>query len=211
MRYVGLIVFCLASCLFVAPAAAATILFSDVARDAGAVSALGVHITPTGPNDIPFVQTDWEVHGATPPFLNNSTPSRYSSGVATFDQPITRLTLDVARANNSGWQNPITVTAFDQGKEVTSTNVNLMPLGDWTQITISGPAIDQVDWSGNGWVFHPYFVRDLSVTFANDVTSPKVGGSPGVGSPVPEPASLGLVLLTCVGAVMRRRRVQGSR
>jgi hypothetical protein len=206
MRYAGLILGCIVSLYVAAPAAGVTISFSDLARETASDAAMGVTITPTGPNDIPFVQSEWEVLGATSPFLNNSTASQFYSGVATFAQPITRLTLEVARTNNSGWSNPITVTAFDNGKQEASTTVNLMPLGDWTTVTVSAPAIDKVNWSGSGWVFHPYFVRDAQVTFAPSIASPDAVGSPIVGTPIPEPTSLALLMIVCIGALARRAR-----
>ena len=112
------------------------------------------------------------------------------------------------RANNSGWRNEVTVTAFDQGKVVATDTENLKPLGDGSQITLSAPAIDSVSWSGEGWVFHPYYVTGLELKIDGQSVGSGVGtpaiSTPNVGSPVPEPGTSTVMIFFAL-SVLRRQ------
>lgn len=207
MRLFSLISGCVVTLWVVAPTRAATITFSDLRKDA----ALGVRIQPTGPDDLPEVLGLSEVYGSAAAFLANSATQRFYSGVATLSEPATTVTFDVARLNNSGWRNPITIAGLENHKRVAITTVNLMPLGDTTHVTITAPAIDQIKWTGTDWIFEPFVVRDVRITFQSvsvgDSESPSDGvGSGSVGSPAPEPGSCVIFSLIGAGTLLRRWR-----
>jgi len=206
MRLFGLIWGCVTVLFFITPASGATITFSDLRADA----AQGVRIQPTGPDDFPALLGLSEVYGITQAFLTNSPAAPFYSGVATFDTPATTVTFDVSRVNNSGWRNPITIIGLENHKRVASTTVNLAPLGDTTQVTITAPAINQIEWLGTDWTFHPYVVDAVHITFQTPPVAsvePPVGvGNPDVGSAVPEPGSCAVFGLIGAGVLLRRTR-----
>ncbi|HET6246321.1 MAG TPA: PEP-CTERM sorting domain-containing protein [Tepidisphaeraceae bacterium] len=190
---------------------AETIPFSQIPLNADSSTALGIHITPTGPDSLPMVQGGLEVLGVTAPYLNNSITSQYYSGNASLDQPATDVSLDIRRAGTSTWDTPVTLTAFDKGKRVATTTVELPPLGETTRVTVSAPAIDQFSWSGPGWVLHPYYLRDLQISLAA-ASTPNVSSSgpssgvatPSVGASLPEPGSIALVMAAGLFLSIRR-------
>ena len=202
MRLLGLITGFITTLCAVAPARAATITFSDLKQE----KALGIHVNPTGPTDLPFV-TGWiEVYGGTGAFLTNSPTAHYYSGTATFKNPINQITFDVSRLNNSGLGNAITLIGLENHKRVASTTVNLLPLGDITHVTLNAPEINQVVWRGTEWIFHPYVIRDVKISFATESASTGSSLPSGVGSPVPEPGSASILGIAGMYALLRRRR-----
>jgi hypothetical protein len=155
-----------------------------------------------------------EVYGITQAFLTDSPAAPFYSGVATFDKPATTVTFDVSRVNNSGWRNPITIIGLDDHKRVAESTENLAPLGETTQVTITAQAINQIEWMGTDWTFHPYVVNAVHITFQSDpvgsVGSPGEKGNPNVGSPVPEPGSCAVLSLFGAGVLLRRMRAPVS-
>ena len=204
MRLFSLIAGFIATSCAALPARGATITFSDLRQD----TTLGVHVHPTGPTDVPMVTGLSEVYGSTAAFLTNSVTARYYSGFATFDKPVSKITFDVQGLNDSGWRIPITVAGLENHKRVALTTVDLAPLGNVTRVTIAAPAINEVRWTGTNWVFHPYLIRDVHISFATAGHTPTTSSSSpsGVGTPVPEPGSCALFGVIGAGMLLRRRR-----
>lgn len=204
MRPFSLLTGCLVWLCAAFPCAGTTITFSDLRQDA----AMGVHVHPTGPDNLPVVLGGWDVYGSTVAFENNTIYSRFYSGTARFDQPVSEVAFDVERLNNSGWRIPFTVVAYNNKKRVAIQTIEVDPLGDKSQLVISAPSINQIAWTGGGWIFHPYILRDFQVTFTP--TAPSVSGAdppPVVGTPVPlpEPGAVGFFGFVSAGALLRRR------
>lgn len=178
----------------------------------------GVKLDYTGPSpdEFPVLMGVYDVLGATPSFINQSPQARMYSGTATFDHPVSSVLFGVTRLNNSGWSDPFTFDAFDNGKLIGVKSMGLLPLGEVTDVQFSAPAITSVAWKGTNWVFHPYAIEKLLINFAPiKVASPPIAStpkisaikaidlpttevSPSVGTPssVPEPAGAGIIILT---------------
>lgn len=204
MRIFSLMAGCVAITCAAFSAKGTTITFADLRKDAQ----LGIQVHATGPTDIPFVPGLLEVYGSTDAFLANSVTSRYYSGYANFDRPVKEITFDVSRLNNSGWDSNITVVGLDDRRRVAAAIVNLAPLGEVTHVTLSAPDMTQVRWTGADWIFHPYVIRDVSVSFADVGTTPTAGSTtPSVsGAPVPEPGSCAIFSVVGAATLLRRRR-----
>ncbi len=105
----------------------------------------------------------WGLEGTNgPQFLgfDGREPSSYSETV-TFDTPVSSVSLDFSRANEST-DVTIILKAFDGSVFLGSTTVDLGEINTWSTLSVAFPDISKIFWDGTGTGFHPYGADNLT-------------------------------------------------
>jgi hypothetical protein len=161
---------------------AATLTFDDLpplTAPGEQYSHLGIHFY--GASAAPSVRTGvsngdagaWGVDGSVGPYfmgINNGYGMTLS-----FDVPVSSFSLDAIRPAIYG-DTSFSVYAYYHGTYVAAQTVNLRSGGAWTNVMVSGAAIDQIEWfiGGGG----PYGIDNIQFTPASGSGSPNIWASP---------------------------------
>lgn len=127
---------------------------------------------------------NWDLDGTNGPLFSGYNNSDYANTFTlNSGYDFISFSLDVSRSNGSSSSDTFTLEGYKDNNLIESVTVPLPTINIWTTVSLTLPA-DEIRWVGSGGTFRPYGIDNLNFT-------------------VPEPASLGLMIVGC-GAMMRR-------
>lgn len=132
---------------------------------------------------------NWDIDGTNGPIFAGFNGSSYGLTML-FGGDVTGFSLQASRSLGSAPGNGLTLEGWNDGALVETVSVMFGGLNDWATLALSS-AVDEVRWVGTGAGFHPFGVDNIRW---NEAVA------------VPEPGSIGLVVLAALFAGAARRR-----